>query len=104
MAVQGNIDEVLLSFDNSTDLRKHNRLIQLQERVIDFIREYFALHDAVISGESRLRKDLGLSSFELLEMCCTIEEEFDVNVSEANLKRVVTINDVVKSLYLATKK
>jgi acyl carrier protein len=76
--------------------------VDLQEKVIGFIREYFALHDHVITGESRLRKDLGLSSFELLEMCCTIEEEFNVTVSESNLRQVVTINDVVTSLYRAT--
>jgi acyl carrier protein len=101
--LQTNENGSILSLDIEQGKDKHNTLIQMQERVIYFIKEYFALHDMDIDGESRLRKDLGLSSFELREMCCTIEDELNVKVSEANLKKVVTINDVVKSLYFATK-
>ena len=80
-----------------------NKIIDLQGGVIDFIRDYFSLHDMKITGDSRLKLDLGLSSFELLEMCCSMEEEFKLEVSEENLKKVVTINDVVKALYFAGK-
>ena len=80
---------------------KQHILVELKENVINFVKDYFDLHDEFITGETTLRKDLGLSSFELLEMCCSLETEFNVRVSEANLRRVETIDDVVNSIYLA---
>jgi len=83
--------------------KKDSKLMAIQENVIKFIRVYFNMHDKEITGDSKLRLDLGLSSFELLEMCCSLEEELKIDINEGNLRRVVTINDVVKCLYYSSK-
>ena len=69
------------------------------EEIIAFIRKYNNLEEEVpITGESRLIPDIGLTSFDLLEMCCEMEEEFGVEIDEASMTGIITINDIARCL------
>lgn len=63
--------------------------------VINFLSEYNNIDKNTITGESKLILDLGLSSFELIEICCQIEEEFNIRISDENLAKIVTVNDIL---------
>ncbi|MDR2713456.1 MAG: acyl carrier protein [Clostridiales bacterium] len=68
----------------------------LQNKIIAFIKDYFQIHDQEISGDCRLKRDLGLSSFELLEMYCNMEEALGIDIKESEFGRFSTISDVAK--------
>jgi acyl carrier protein len=68
------------------------------EKVIEFIQEYNNLQGVAITGETKLILDLGLSSFELVEMCCHMEEKLEMEISEEDMMQITTINDIVKYL------
>jgi len=68
----------------------------LQNKIIDFIRDYFQIPDQEISGDCRLKRDLGLSSFELLEMYCNLEEALGININENEFGSFSTISDLAK--------
>ena len=68
------------------------------DKVIEFIRENQDLQDIEITGESQLVRDLGLSSFDLVEMCCQLEETFDIVINDDDMVSIVTINDLVGCL------
>ena len=71
---------------------------QLMEQVVEFIRNHGNLHDIVITGDSKLVLDIGLNSYELLTMCCELEEELNMEINEADMMKIVTVNDVVRYL------
>ncbi|MCL2425143.1 MAG: phosphopantetheine-binding protein [Oscillospiraceae bacterium] len=73
-------------------------VIDMQKMVIDFLSEYCNLKDESITGESKLILDLGISSFELLDLCSQIEDTFDMRIRDENLAKIITIDDVVKYL------
>ena len=72
--------------------------IDIKERIIKFLRQYYNLKDMQITGKSKLILDLGISSFELLDMCTQIEHEFSVRIRDENLVKIESVNDVVNYL------
>ncbi|MDO4529603.1 MAG: phosphopantetheine-binding protein [Lachnospiraceae bacterium] len=49
-----------------------------------------------IAEESRLKEDVGLSSVAMLYMAVSIENEFEIDLSDANMNDLVTVGDVVE--------
>ena len=86
--------------------RSEDRIREILGYMIVFIKDYFQMHDIEINGDCKLRADLGLSSFELLEMFCSMEEAMGIDIREDEYKKftkVSTIYDVAKCLYFAAK-
>lgn len=52
--------------------------------------------DFEINNETRLREDLGLTSFDLAELTVKIEDEFDVDIFEDGL--VSTVGEIFAKL------
>jgi len=80
--------------------------IALRDNIIAFIKDYFQMHNEEITGDSKLRADLGLSSFELLEMYCSMEEALGLDINESEYHKffkISTINDVAICLCNAAK-
>ncbi|MBR3245992.1 MAG: acyl carrier protein [Parasporobacterium sp.] len=50
----------------------------------------------MITGDSLLKEDVGLSSVAMLYMAVSIENEFGVDLSDANLKNMKTVEDVIQ--------
>ena len=48
-----------------------------------------------ISPDSLLKEDLGLSSVAMLHMAVSIENEFEIDLSEADMSQLRTVSDVV---------
>ena len=49
-----------------------------------------------ISAESKLKEDVGLSSVAMIYMAVSIENEFGIDLSDANMNDLVTVGDVVE--------
>lgn len=48
-----------------------------------------------ISADSELIDDLGISSMDILILITYIEEEFHIRMTERNIRRIITVGDVV---------
>ena len=48
-----------------------------------------------ISANSELIDDLGISSMDILILIAYIEEEFHIRLTERNMRRIITVDDVV---------
>lgn len=42
-----------------------------------------------------LKNDLGLSSFELAQLACAVEDEFDIEIPDKIIKDFKTVGDVI---------
>lgn len=48
-----------------------------------------------ITESSRLMADLQINSYDLIELVCKVEEEFDVEIPDKKLRTFITIKDVI---------
>ena len=48
-----------------------------------------------IKADSKFMADLKINSYDLIELVCKVEDEFDVEIPDKKLRSLVTINDVI---------
>ncbi len=48
-----------------------------------------------ISLETNLKNDLGLTSFDLAQLACDVEDEFDIEIPDREIKNIKTVGDVI---------
>jgi len=68
------------------------------ERLQDIVRRYADDENIVITGETVLLSDLGLNSYELVELVCEVEESFNVEISDRAISGFKTVGDVLNYL------
>lgn len=56
-----------------------------------------------ISAESELIEDLDLSSMDVMFLISSLEEEFHISVPEKEIRKMVTVGDVVQIIQDLTK-
>lgn len=71
--------------------------------MLEKIQEVFVrvtgITDFTITPKTKLdNKEIGLSSFAIIQLYCEIEEEFDVEIPNASIKKMKTIKDVLTFL------
>jgi acyl carrier protein len=52
--------------------------------------------DTILAPETNLQDDLGMDSLELVELGITLENEFDVLLPDAEIRRCATLDDIVQ--------
>lgn len=59
------------------------------------LKEELRIDDAKIVKEAKLSEDLGIDSIDAVELIMKIEETYDIEVNENNLKEVKTFGQLV---------
>jgi len=60
--------------------------------------------DIIITYKTKLNnKDYNLSSFALIQLVCAIEDEFDIEIPNSQIKKIKTVKDLVNYIEKATK-
>ena len=62
------------------------------------------ISESEISEEKHLFNDLGADSLDFVELCVTLEREFNVKLSEEDTAKVKTVGDLYKLIERYTKK
>ena len=65
------------------------------EKVKNIIVEQLQATEAAVTMESSFIDDLGADSLDLVELIMALEEEFDIEIPDADAEKVVTVGDVV---------
>lgn len=65
------------------------------ESLTKIIREHTGDDTLVINEDMDLRADLGLNSLELVNLVCVVEDEFDIEIPDRNIKDFHTVKDVL---------
>ena len=69
------------------------------ERIRDVFVRVTGMSDFVITPTTKLtNKEIGLSSFTLIQLYCEVEEEFDVEIPNSAIKKMKTVKDVISFL------
>lgn len=72
------------------------------EKLIAIIKDFKEDPSLEINENTVLVSDLEMDSFDLVQLVCSVEEEFDIRIPDRALKNFITIGDVVK--YIESKK
>ena len=70
----------------------------MQEKVIEILTEFTDVPYELITGDSRLVGDLGITSLDVVGILSRLEEEFRFNIDESADFDFQTVNDVVSFL------
>ena len=63
------------------------------DKIKKLIVDELAVDDNDVSLEARLVEDLGADSIDAVELIMTVEEEFDMEISDEVLQNIKTVND-----------
>ena len=66
------------------------------EKVKETIIEQLGVADTAVTTEASFIDDLGADSLDIVELIMALEEEFDLEIPDADAEKVVTVNDVVE--------
>lgn len=66
------------------------------EKVKEIIVEQLQVADTSVTLEASFIDDLGADSLDLVELIMALEEEFDIEIPDADAEKVTTVNDVVE--------
>lgn len=67
----------------------------IEQQVIKIIADHFDLGKRSITLEKHLVDDLGADSLDTIEICMAIEDEFDMEISDADAERCLTVGKIV---------
>ena len=69
---------------------------EILEKVKAIIVEQLGVADTAVTMEASFIDDLGADSLDLVELIMALEEEFDIEIPDADAEKVTTVNDVVE--------
>ena len=64
-------------------------------KVKDILSDYIDMDSNEIKLEAKLAEDLGLNSYEFMSVIGEIEEEFDVELDEREIVKLISIADLL---------
>jgi len=67
----------------------------VERRVIEIIVEQLGVAEEEVTMEASFIDDLGADSLDLVELIMAMEEEFSLEISDADAEKILTVQDVV---------
>ena len=68
---------------------------EILEKVKGIIVEQLGVAEASVTMEASFIDDLGADSLDIVELVMALEEEFDIEIPDADAEKVATVADVV---------
>lgn len=69
---------------------------EIFENVKKIIVEQLAVGEESVTKEASFIDDLGADSLDVVELIMALEEEFDMEIPDADAEKISTVNDVVE--------
>ena len=68
--------------------------MSIMEQITEILVDTFSLDPEEVTADARLEADLGINSLELAELALRCDEEFDVEIDDEDIHRLITVGDV----------
>ena len=72
---------------------------ETEEKLVAIICDYVDIQPEEVDTNMNLKFDIGLDSFGMVSLICTIENEFDISIPDNKLMDFETLNDVTTFIY-----
>ena len=70
--------------------------MSVEDRVKKIIAEKLSVELSEVVPEASFVDDLGADSLDLVELIMSMEEEFDVDISDEDAEKIVTVRDAIE--------
>ena len=70
----------------------------MEEKVKEIIAKYQGIEVEKIGNSSRLIQDIGLSSFDVMGLVCSFEENFEIEIPDRDIAKVRTVQDIIDTI------
>lgn len=70
-------------------------MASVEDKVIEIISEQLGLDKDEIQLEASFIDDLGADSLDIVEMIMTIEDDFDIEISDEDAEKIVSVQDAI---------
>jgi acyl carrier protein len=71
------------------------------QRLKELVVERLGVEEAQITAEASFVEDLNADSLDLVELIMSLEEEFDIEISDEDAEKIATVGDAME--YLADR-
>lgn len=69
---------------------------EIFEQLKDIIIEQLGVSEELVKEDATFVDDLSADSLDIVELIMNIEEKFDIEISDEEAEKIVTVGDVVK--------
>lgn len=69
---------------------------EIFDKVKEIIVEQLGVTEDSITNDASFIDDLGADSLDIVELIMALEEEFDIEIPDADAEKIVTVGDVVE--------
>jgi acyl carrier protein len=78
---------------NSVPTKRKENIMSVEDKVKKIIAEKLSVDIAEVVPEASFVDDLGADSLDLVELIMSMEEAFDVDISDEDAEKLVTVKD-----------
>jgi acyl carrier protein len=75
---------------------------EILDRVKNIIVDRLGVEEGEVKLEASFKEDLGADSLDVVELVMELEDEFDMEISDEDAEKIVTVGDVVN--YISSHK
>jgi acyl carrier protein len=70
-------------------------MASIEEKVKQIVAEQLGVDEDQVTGDASFMDDLGADSLDTVELVMALEEEFDIEISDEDAEKIVTVQDAV---------
>ena len=67
----------------------------MKEKLIEIFQKETGIKNIAINEDLVLRTDLKINSYDFIQVVCAVEDEFDIEIPDKDLAKMITVGDVV---------
>lgn len=70
----------------------------MRDKVIQMIGEHVNIPANTITGQSHLISDLGLNSYDIVDLVCLFEDQYEIEIPDRTIRGLQRVDDIVAYL------
>ena len=70
--------------------------MSIEQRVKEIIVEQLGANEAEVKPEAKFVDDLGADSLDLVELVMALEEEYNMEISDEDAEKILTVGDAIE--------